>query len=173
MNGYADARRAAYFEKSGWEDQEYVGLRRGINLEKAKDYFINYSKIKISASDPILWMNAAEVAFLRAEGKAIFKFDMGGEARDFYNQGIRLSFEQWSAGSPEEYLNDESKIPTTYTDPSGLNPYNSQLSTITIKWDESSTDEVKQERIITQKWIANWMLGNEAWRIIAVQVILN
>lgn len=163
MNGYADARRAAYFEKSGWEDQEYVGLRRGINLEKAKDYFINYSKIKISASDPILWMNAAEVAFLRAEGKAIFKFDMGGEARDFYNQGIRLSFEQWSAGNPEEYLNDESKIPTTYTDPSGLNPYNSQLSTITIKWDESSTDEVKQERIITQKWIANWMLGNEAW----------
>lgn len=162
-NGYADARRAAYFEKSGWEDQEYVGLRRGINLEKAKDYFINYSKIKISASDPILWMNAAEVAFLRAEGKAIFKFDMGGEARDFYNQGIRLSFEQWSAGNPEEYLNDESKIPTTYTDPSGLNPYNSQLSTITIKWDESSTDEVKQERIITQKWIANWMLGNEAW----------
>ena len=60
-------------------------------------------------------------------------------------------------------MNDESKIPTTYTDPSGLNPYNSQLSTITIKWDESSTDEVKQERIITQKWIANWMLGNEAW----------
>lgn len=163
MNGYADARRATYFEKSGWEDQEYVGLRRGINLEKVKDYFINYSKIKISASDPILWMNAAEVAFLRAEGKAIFKFDMGGEARDFYNQGIRLSFEQWSAGNPEEYLNDESKIPTTYTDPSGLNSYNSQLSTITIKWDESSTDEVKQERIITQKWIANWMLGNEAW----------
>lgn len=163
MNGYKDERRVAYFENSKWEDQEYVGLRRGINLEKAKDYFINYSKIKISASDPILWMNAAEVAFLRAEGKAIFKFDMGGEAGAFYNQGIRLSFEQWGAGNVDAYLNDDSSTPTTYIDPAGLNTYNSKVSTITVKWDESATDEAKQERIITQKWIANWMLGNEAW----------
>ena len=34
---------------------------------------------------------------------------------------------------------------------------------ITIKWDENADLEKKQERIITQKWIANWMLGNEAW----------
>lgn len=44
------------------------------------DYFSNYSTIKMKSSDPVLWMNAAEVAFLRAEGKAIFNFDMGGEA---------------------------------------------------------------------------------------------
>ena len=165
MNGYSDARRAAYFEKSKWKgrEDEYIGLRRSINLEKAKEYFMNYSTIKISDSDPILWMNAAEVAFLKAEGKAIFKFDMRGEASDFYNQGIRLSFEQWGAGSAEEYLNDDSRIPATYTDPAGLNTYSSPISTITVKWDESATDEVKQERINNQKWIANWMLGNEAW----------
>lgn len=34
MNGYDDNRRASYFEKSKWEEQAYVGLRRSINLAK-------------------------------------------------------------------------------------------------------------------------------------------
>lgn len=163
MNGYNDNRRAAYFEKSGWEGKDYVGLRRGINLEKAKDSFIKYSKVKMSASAPIFWMNAAEVAFLRAEGKAIFDFDMGGDAASFYNKGVRLSFEQWGASDVDTYLNDKTSTPTTYIDPANLNTYAPSISTITIKWNESATKEEKQERIITQKWIANWLLGNEAW----------
>lgn len=163
MNGYKDARRASYFEKSKWEGEDYVGLRRSINQIKMGEYFSNYSTIKISSSDPVLWMNAAEVAFLRAEGKAIFNFDMGGEAADFYDQGIRLSFEQWGAAGAEQYLADETSKPATYKDPSGVYTYEGTLSDITIKWDESATPEQKQERIITQKWIANWTLGNEAW----------
>ena len=63
MNGYNDNRRASYFEESKWPGETYVGLRRGINLSKMKEYFINYSRVKISSSDPVLWMNAAEVAF--------------------------------------------------------------------------------------------------------------
>lgn len=163
MNGYNDPRRSAYFEESKFDGQPYVGLRRGINLQKAASYFINYSRVNISASDAIQWMNAAEVAFLRAEATAIFGFDMGGTAEEFYNQGIRLSFEQWGASGVENYLSDETSKPETYTDPSGLNSYANTLTDITIKWDEAATTEQKQERIITQKWIANWMLGNEAW----------
>ena len=30
-------------------------------------------------------------------------------------------------------------------------------------WNDSADKEEKQERIIVQKWIANWQLGNEAW----------
>lgn len=44
-----------------------------------------------------------------------------------------------------------------------MNPWNGSLSTITIKWDNNASKEEQQERIITQKWIANWMIGNEAW----------
>lgn len=162
MNGYNDNRRAAYFEASGF-NKTYVGLRRGINMAAAKDVFINYSKTKFTASDPLLWMNAAEVAFLRAEGSAIFGFDMGGTAEDFYNEGIRLSFEQWGASGAETYLSDATSVPETYVDPAGLNTYASTISTITVKWDNAATKEQMQERIITQKWIANWPLGNEAW----------
>lgn len=165
MNGYNDNRRAAYFEKSGWKEQdyEYVGLRRGINLEKSKDFFINYSKIKISASDPIIWMTAAEVSFLRAEGTEVFKFDMGGTTADFYNNGIRLSFEQWGASDVESYLKDDTSKPAIYKDPANLNSYNETISSITVKWDDKATPKEKQERIITQKWIANWLVGHEAW----------
>ena len=50
-----------------------------------------------------------------------------------------------------------------YKDPAGLNTYEKNLSAITVKWNEGASKEEKQERIITQKWIANWPLGNEAW----------
>lgn len=162
MNGYKDNRRASYFEVSKW-DEPYVGLRRGINLKKANKYFINYSRVKISASDPVLWMNAAEVAFLRAEAVAVYGFNMGGSAESFYEKGIRLSFEQWGATGVDAYLEDGSSVPALYIDPADLNTYEKNLSNITIKWEESASKEQKQERIITQKWIANWMLGNEAW----------
>ena len=88
---------AQLFEESKWEGESYVGLRRGIDLSKARESFINYSRVKISSSDPVLWMNAAEVAFLRAEATAVYGFSMKGTAADFYEQGVRLSFEQWGA----------------------------------------------------------------------------
>ncbi len=161
MNGYNDNRRASYFEESKWPGETYVGLRRGINLSKMKEYFINYSRVKIS-SDPVLWMNAAEVAFLRAEATAIYGFNMKLTAADFYEQGVRLSFEQWGATGVDSYLADESSVPALYKDPAGLNTYEKNLSAITVKWNEGASKEEKQERIITQR-IANWPLGNEAW----------
>ena len=122
-----------------------------------------YSGVNIAPTSPLYWMNAAEVAFLRAEGQAVFNFSMGGTAESFYNQGIRLSFEQWGADGAEDYLKDDVNKPTAYTDPAGTNTYQNALSNITIKWNDSADKEEKQERIIVQKWIANWQLGNEAW----------
>lgn len=98
MNGYKDNRRASYFknEDGAWNQNTFVGLRRSIDRgSSASQYFSKYSAINISAGDPVQWMNAAEVAFLRAEGVAVFGFDLGGTAQSFYEQGVRLSFEQW------------------------------------------------------------------------------
>ena len=166
MNGYNDNRRASYFvnEDGAFDPDVYVGLRRSIDrTDEARAYFPSYSAINVSANDAIQWMNAAEVAFLRAEGVAVFGFNLGGIAKDFYEQGIRLSFAQWGASGEDDYIEDDRSVPQTYTDPAGLNSYASTISDITIKWDESASTEEKQERIITQKWIANWMLGSEAW----------
>lgn len=37
------------------------------------------------------------------------------------------------------------------------------LVTVTPKWDEGAANEAKLERIITQKWIACYPDGYEAW----------
>ena len=163
MNGYEDPRREKYFVKSEWKGHEYVGLRRGIIIPVLETTGHKYSGINMKPNDPLYWMNAAEVAFLRAEAAAVYNFNMGGEAGEFYNTGIRLSFEQWGADGAEEYLNNETLRPETYVDPDGKNSYDRDLSRITVKWDNAASPEEKQERIIIQKWIANWQLGNEAW----------
>lgn len=164
MNGYNDPRRPEYFVKSEWEGIDYVGMRRSIEIPPLTTIGRKYSGVNLLPTSPIYWMNAAEVAFLRAEAAAIFGFEMGGEAGDFYNEGVRLSFEQWGvSGNYASYIANEDLVPQTYTDPSGLNSYNTTLSNITIKWDDSATDAQKHERILIQKWIANYHIGNEAW----------
>lgn len=163
MNGYNDPRREKYFVKSEWMGQEYVGLRRGIAIPDLNTIGHKYSGINLKPTDPLYWMNAAEVAFLRAEAKAIYGFNMHGEAKKFYEDGIRLSFEQWGADGVDAYINSEEMESMSYTDPASLNSYPDELTSLTVKWDESATPDEKQERIIIQKWIANWMLGNEAW----------
>ena len=107
-------------------------------------------------------MNAAEVAFLRAEG-ALRGWSMGGTAKEFYEQGVRLSFAQWEVQGADAYLADETSTPALYTDPAGLNSYTGATSSITIAWDDEATEETNLERIITQKWLANFPLGQEAW----------
>ena len=162
MNGYNDPRRPVYFIPSEFEGEEYVGIRIRVEKPALNSVGRKYSGVNVSPSDPLVWMNAAEVAFLRAEA-ALFGFQVGGNAGDFYNEGVRLSFEQHNVAGYEAYIQDDTSRPTSYSDPAGLNSYSSLLSEITIKWDEAATDEQKQERIITQKWIANFNNGNEAW----------
>lgn len=164
MNGFNDPRREKYFIKSEWPGVDYVGMRRGIVIPSLKTTGHKYSGVNVTISSPLYWMNAAEVAFLKAEAIAVFGYNMGGaDARSCYEEGIRLSFEQWGATGAEEYMAQTSNPNVTYLDPAGTNTYSSILTELPVAWDEGATPEQKQERIITQKWIANWLLGNEAW----------
>ena len=164
MNGYNDPRRPVYFIPSEFDGIEYVGIRVRIEKPALNSLGRKYSGVNISPSDPLVWMNAAEVCFLKAEAEAVFGYDMGeGTAEDFYNEGIRLSFEQFGVSGADAYLNDAVSRPAVYIDPAGQNSYSEMLSEITVKWDESASTAQKQERILIQKWIANFNNGNEAW----------
>lgn len=164
MNGYNDPRRAKYFIKSEFDGIDYVGIRIGIEKPSLNSVGRKYSGVNVTTEDPLVWMNAAEVAFLKAEAKAVFGFNMGaGTAKEFYNEGIRLSFEQFGLSGYAEYAEDDENRPATYTDPAGLNSYAGVLSNITVKWDDAATTAAKQERIMIQKWIANFNNGIEAW----------
>lgn len=163
MNGYNDPRRAAMFTPSTFEGHtsEYIGIRSGITIPDGNTAH-QYSNYNVTTSGKLLIMNAAEVAFLRAEG-ALRGWNMGGTAKSFYEQGIRLSFDQWGVSGADTYLADNILTPAKYTDPIGINNYTGRTSVITIAWDDAAAFEANLERIITQKWIANFPLGQEAW----------
>lgn len=160
MNGYEDPRRSKYFIEAEWEGYQFAGMRRGIEIPSKDETGHKYSGVNIATDSPLQWMNAAEVAFLKAEAAAVFGFNMGGSAQSFYEQGIRLSFEQWGASGADAYITDSERVPERYTDPDGKNSYGETLSTVSVAWQD---DEYVQERIITQKWIANFNIGHEAW----------
>ena len=91
MNGYNDPRREAMFTQSTLENATngYYGLRSGIQIPGAEIAHA-YSNYKVKTDSKLMWMNAAEVAFLRAEG-ALRNWNMGGTASDFYKKGVELS----------------------------------------------------------------------------------
>ena len=165
MNSYNDPRRQAMFTVSTFEDPNfpngYYGIRNGIAIPDGAIAHA-YSNYNVKTTDKLMWMNAAEVAFLRAEG-ALRSWNMGGDAKQFYEQGIQLSFDQWGVKGAEEYIADRQHVPTSYSDPAGMFGYAGVTSTITIAWDEAASFDKNLERIITQKWIANFPLGQEAW----------
>lgn len=166
LKGYSDPRAGFMFNKA--PDGQYHGIRNGINIANKAAYTTPFSTLNISASTPIRWMSAAEMYFLRAEG-ALRGWNMGGTAQSLYEAGITTSFNQWGAGSANAYINDASSKPAAYTDigitgtGNNVGATSSLLSTVTIKWNDADGFELKLEKILTQKWIAVYPDGQEAW----------
>lgn len=147
---------------------QYVGIRAGTPVG-GKPMYNGYSTPNFGVTQeftPMILMNAAEVWFLRAE--AALRGWTTESAQTDYETGINTSMSQWgvSAGS---YLSDNTSTEANYTDPltptAGVpNASINAVSTITIAWDNTATNEQNLERIITQKWIANFPCGGcEAW----------
>ena len=107
-------------------------------------------------------MTTAEVYFLKAEA-ALRGWSGAGDAKTNYEMGISKSFEQHGVSGVSTYITDNTSKPSNYVDP--INPSNNSpaLSTITIAWDGGASNEQNLERIITQKWIAMFPEGQEAW----------
>ena len=58
---------------------------------------------------------------------------------------------------------DNTSTPADYIDPVNPSMNIAALSTSTVAWAGAGTNEEKLEKIITQKWIAMFPEGQEAW----------
>lgn len=169
LTGYKDPRLGSYFEPCR-EDivvdgvtiplkGEYRGIRQGSAFTHL--YFANYSKIYVNQLTEPLLMTAAEVWFLRAE--AALRGWTPEEAAYCYTQGVATSFRQWGVtSSVDDYL-DSDLTGSDYVDP--FNPVNNieARCRISPRWQENASAEEKLEKIITQKWLAIFPEGCEAW----------
>lgn len=161
LTGYSDPRLPKYFQES--ELGGFHGARLGNSISN-KTAYIKLSSPNIMETTPMQWMVASEMYFLRAEG-ALRGWSMGGTAKDLYEQGIKTSFEQWGVDLGS-YLTNSTAKPAPFVAKAGsgsVTAANSLLPSITIAWDETSDSELKLERIMTQKWLAMYPEGQEAW----------
>lgn len=182
LKGYGDPRLEVWWNKNRGiilddkgkpaieANQIIIGIRQGVPIE-AKDpsWYSNYSTSTYEYTDSRPILRAAEALLLRAEGD-LRGWNMGGKAKDLYNEGVRIAMK--SAGitgqQVDEYLNGElapdglglrSADYVNYRD----QKYNSTgLNDVSVTWKEDGKEKQLQ-RIITQKWIALYPNSFEAW----------
>ena len=174
LEGYSDPRIGDYFNPAANGDSDgdgspYEGLRNGIpQSQRSTDLNDSYSHMETKwlplgdggTNPPMQVMRAAEAYFLRAEG-ALVGWNMGGTAEELYNEGIRTSLRARTDASEEEI---EAYVSSSNTPVAVEDEYNTPaLSDIPVAFDTGGSQERKLEQIITQKWLAIYPDGWEAW----------
>jgi hypothetical protein len=172
LKGYDDPRISQYFIPAKTTG-EYEGLRNGLtpeqqaldpNLPDANSHVgprwtsLSYGGIADHFSTPANVMCAAEAYFLRAEG-TLLGWNMGGSAQELYEQGITNSMIQWGITDNaviQGYINSTA-LPVAPGDYLNSDP----VTDIPVKW--SGDINVQKEQIATQKWLALFPDGVEAW----------
>lgn len=168
--GYNDSRAGSYFDESAITPGEFKGIRNGLPLlpayageEEQRDTYQAFSQFNDNIhTSTVQLMTTSEVYFLKAEA-ALRGWSGAGDAQGNYEMGISTSFEQHGASGAAAYMMDNTSTPADYVDPLDAAHNATALSTSTIAWDGGSTNEENLERIITQKWIAMFPEGQEAW----------
>jgi hypothetical protein len=169
LSGYSDARLGSYFTESTDYPGEFKGIRNGLPLQAGysdelaqKAAYVGFSGMNPNVKTPkVQLMTAAEVYFLRSEA-ALRGWAGAGDAQANYETGVMLSFDQHGA-SIGNYLTDNTSTPADYIDPVNAANNALALSNNTVAWDNGADNESKLEKIITQKWIAMFPEGQEAW----------
>lgn len=169
LTGYDDPRLPEMFEPATDPAVagEYKGIRVGILID-AKSRYENYSKL--APQEPRMQLfTAAETWFLKAEA-ALRGWANAGDVKTNYETGVTRSFQKYGVSGVDAYLADDTSTPAPYVDPKSQEPGahdvpagSPYLSDITIKWDDAASNDEKLERIITQKWLAIFPDGDEAW----------
>ena len=161
LNGYDDPRAKVYFNEAV-SGGGIHGVYPGLQITNQSSYTNTTSAMNVASNSAMQWMSGAESFFLRAEAK--LRWDLGTTSvKDLYEQGIRTSFTERGVSGADSYIANNDAKPAGFVDNSGNRRNADAVSTITIAWDDNAEFEQKLERIITQKYLAIFPDGQEAW----------
>jgi hypothetical protein len=169
LKGYSDPRMGVYFSPAV-NDSQYHSVRNGLSAAQLAvadpgNTGNNLSNIGPSwlndvagTAVPLTVMYSAEAYFLRAEG-ALNGWNMGGTAQTLYEQGITTSLQQWGVTDNTAIQNyiKGTGVPVALND--FLN--SPAVANVPVKFAASAADQ--REQILTQKWLALFPDGIEAW----------
>ncbi|MDD6211341.1 MAG: SusD/RagB family nutrient-binding outer membrane lipoprotein [Bacteroidales bacterium] len=173
LTGYKDPRLSLFFEpclevalQSELDEVDeqvhlkgtFKGIRQGTGF--SHQLYITHSRLYVNQSTDAILMTSAEIWFLRAE--AALRGWTSEDAGTCYRNGITTSFSQWGASGITDYLESD-KMAADYKDAfDELNDIKARCK-VSPRWIEDAEPEVKLEKIITQKWLAMFPEGCEAW----------
>jgi hypothetical protein len=164
LTGFGDGRIETYFTPSADPALSgvYKGIRMGIDIESKGQYLDHAAIGAVIGGETLTWMTAAEVLFLKAEA-ALRGWSGAGSAQANYEAGVTASFAQHGVAGVADYLADSTSTPADFVD--ALNTVNdvAYASDVKIAYNSAGTNEEQLEQIITQKWIAMFPDGQEAW----------
>ncbi|MEX2512235.1 MAG: SusD/RagB family nutrient-binding outer membrane lipoprotein [Cyclobacteriaceae bacterium] len=182
MVGYDDPRTGVYFSQTvdyreDGEGLPYEGLRNGLSREDLGKtgwndahsdmgtIFLNEGRGGSPAGEPWRVISAAEVQFLLAEG-ALEGWAMGGSAQEYYEKGIELSLSEPRIGADpaaiQAYVTSDN-TPKAVTYPNNPDWNLDPNSDIPVAFLTGGEKEKQLEQIATQKWLAIYPDGWEAW----------
>ncbi|SHM60462.1 Susd and RagB outer membrane lipoprotein [Chitinophaga jiangningensis] len=172
LKGYNDPRMAVFFQPSV-AGNAYRGLRNGSSttaINQPMNRPAQTSNVgkrwavwngaawtpQLTASQAVIY--AAEAYFLRAEA-ALNGWNAGGTAQELYEKGIEVSMKEWGIADATAISN---YIQGTSTPAAPGDVENSPaVASIPVKFGASAT--VQRQQIGTQKWLAIYPDGIEAW----------
>ncbi len=166
--GYNDPRLSVYWSPA-LTDGQYHGVRDGMSV--AEQNLPQFSLNNVSTvgpkylpatqyTTPQVALYTSEAYFCLAEG-ALDGWNMGGTAQEFYNEGIAMSLSENGITDPvivANYINGTSLPSTPWTNAYFPTP---PLTDVPVKF--STDPQVQREQIGTQKWLALFPEGHEAW----------
>ncbi len=174
LNGYDDPRRNVFFspcpqnvmlkDRNGNDSVlvplkgTYKGIRQGTCFSHI--LYASHSPIYVSQSTPAILMTAAEAWFLRAE--AALRGWTDGDVQTCYERGVEVSLSQWNVGGVKDYLLSDA-LAADYIDAFDEGNNIAARCKVSPRWMEEADPETKLEKIITQKWLAMFPEGCEAW----------
>lgn len=173
LTGYSDPRLDKYYTKGTYDKVDgYYCIAPGNTLGKAEG--VNSAEFasspKVENSDPLYWFRASETLFLKAEA-ALYGLTTG-DVKSLYEAGVKMSMDEWGIAETvaTNYLNKNSVKPATLNSLSnyhyaGNKTYSSDITAgnVSPKWDDTASEETKLQQIITQKYLALYPNGVEAW----------
>lgn len=164
LEGFKDGRIAKYFAAPADASLgSYKGVRQGIAIT-AKSEYGSHSLLGETVMNATrkTWFTKAEVYFLKAEA-ALRGWTGAGDAKIHYENGVKASFQQHAVAGVDAYLADGVSTPNAFVDAKNAANNSAYGSNVTIAYKTSGTREEQLEQIITQKWIAMYPDGQEAW----------
>lgn len=172
LTGYKDPRLEMYYTKGTYNNTAGYyciapGNTQGQGTKENSAEFASCPRVE--NADPLYWFRASETFFLKAEA-ALYNLTDETNVKDLYEAGVKMSMDEWGITDAEatSYLNITDLPATLRVDQyhyAGSDSYGFDISkgNINPKWNTDAPKEKKLQRIITQKYLALYPNGVEAW----------